>query len=100
MLGVTEDHFWDSCPTDLQPYVKMDEMYQKRLDAQMWQMGLYVNNAVYAAVQTALQGNKAHAQYIEMPLTQMQERDNQKSDFEKFSAWAGAYNYDFENRRN
>lgn len=95
MLGVSEEHFWNSCPTDLQPYVRMDEMTQERLDAQMWQMGIYVNNAVYVAVAKALAGKKAHVSYMNEPLMQTfneEERNNAADDFQKFSAWATVYN--------
>jgi len=83
----------------MQPYVKMDEMRQKRLDHHMWHMGLYVNNAVYAAVSVALQGSKAHVRYFDAPLSDEQEKDSQQSDFEKFSAWAAEFNYNFESSR-
>lgn len=95
MLGVTESHFWNSCPTDLQPYVKMDEMQNKRRDYEMWQMGLYVYNAAYAAVATALAGKKAKAEYMDKPLS-MQKEKEPKSDFVKFSEWAAAFNKNFE----
>ena len=94
MLGVSEEHFWDSCPTDMQPYVKMDEMQQKRLDYQMWQMGIYINNAVYVAVAKALAGRKAHVDYLQQPLSEVvkETESDPKKDFVKFQAWAVVYN--------
>ena len=97
MLGVSERHFWDSTPNELQPYVKMDKMMQDRLDAQMWQMGLYVNNAVFTAVHKALAGSKSHAEYMDKPITQVHKEQTKKSDFARFSAWAVEFNTRFEN---
>lgn len=96
MLGVSEERFWDSCPTELQPYVKMDEMRQERLDYQMWTMGIYITNAVSVAVSKALNGSKSKAKYLETPLSQMPDAHDPKSDFAKFSAWAEVYNVKLE----
>ncbi len=97
MLGVSENHFWDSCPTDLQPYVKMDEMQNKRRDYEMWQMGLYVYDAVFAAVSKALVGSKSRVEYMSKPLSEQKEV-KPKSDFVKFSEWAAAFNKNFETK--
>ena len=49
MLGVSEEKFWESIPVELEPYRDMDEMQQKRLDYQMWQMGAYITKATAVA---------------------------------------------------
>ena len=73
-------------------------MSQKRLDYQMWQMGIYVNSAVYVAVAKALAGNKAHVNYYKEPLSESTAQENNpQADFIKFSAWATVYNLKFEN---
>lgn len=58
----------------------------------MWMMGLYVNNAVFVAVDHALNGRKATSRYMEEPISMMSEECDDKSDFLKFSAWAEVYN--------
>lgn len=102
MLGVPEEYFWDSTPAEMQPYVKMDEMRQKRLDAQMWQMGLYVLNAVSVAVSNNLNGRKSKARYMDKPITLSAKVDEAKSheaDIAKFIDWATVFNRQFKNRQ-
>lgn len=98
MLGVSEEKFWDSIPIELDPYRKMDEMQQKRIDHQMWRMGAYVTNAVGVAVSNALNGRKSKAKYLEQPFSMMETEEQQHdpaSDFLKFTAWATVYNENF-----
>lgn len=101
MIGVLESNFWDSTPKELEPYRKMDEMREKRTDYHMWLMGQYVMSAVSTAVSGVLAGRKSKAKYIEKPILQEimgEEHDipNPKRDFDRFSAWAVAFNERFE----
>ena len=98
MLGVSEEHFWDSAPVELEPYRKMDEMQQERQDYQMWLMGAYVTHAVGVAVSNALNGKKSKAHYLDKPfaLSEKEERERTpEDDFLRFSAWAVVYNENF-----
>ena len=99
MLGVTESHFWDSTPNELQPYVKMDELRMERLDALMWQMGAYVADAVISSVDKVLNGRKSKANYAKEPFMQSQKKaKEQNSDalnFARFAEWATVYNQTF-----
>ncbi len=97
MLGVSEEKFWDSIPVELEPYRDMDEMQQKRLDYQMWQMGAYVTKAVSVAVDNVLNGRKSHAKYFEKPFSAEAEED-EASDFQRFAAWATVYNENFKRK--
>lgn len=68
MLGVPEEKFWESTPLDLEPYAKMDEMRQKRIDQNSWVQGMYTMCAVGCIVAQAL-GNGADAEYPKKPFT-------------------------------
>lgn len=94
MIGVQEEHFWDSTPSELYPYRKAHELREEQLDIQMWQMGMYVNRAVAVAVSGALMGSKSKAKYFELPFSQMDTDPvkTKQDDFLKFSAWAAMYN--------
>lgn len=98
MLGVSEDRFWESIPVELEPYRKMDEMRQERIDHQMWMMGAYVTNAVGVAVSNALNGKKSKAQYLSKPFTAMEREEHERTpadDFNQFAAWVVVFNENF-----
>ena len=99
MIGVAESYFWDSTPKELEPYRKMDEMREKRIDYHNWMLGQYVLSAVSTAVSGVLAGKKSKAKYIEQPIMQeIMEREeaDPKRDFNLFSAWAVVFNERFE----
>lgn len=72
-VGVSEERFWDGTPADLKPYVTAFNENQKQKDADMWQMGIYVQSAVSVAVSNALYGKKSHAEYLKQPLYKYRE---------------------------
>lgn len=101
MLGVGEEKFWDAVPVELEPYRKMDEMQQERLDYNMWMMGAYITNAVGVAVSNALAGKKSRAKYLKEPFSASERRQRETTpadDFKKFSAWAVVYNENFKSK--
>lgn len=92
---MSKEEFFDSTPVELQPYLDAHNMEARRLDTQMWQMGIYVLNAVSVAVSRAISGRKSHADYMSKPmymLSDEKEHDAQMTDAERFQAWAIAYN--------
>lgn len=102
MLGVSEERFWESIPVELEPYRKMDEMQQERLDYNMWLMGAYVSNAVSVAVSNALNGKKSKAKYLSEPFSAAEKREQERTpmdDFNRFAAWAVVYNENFKRRQ-
>ena len=101
MLGVSEEKFWEAIPIELEPYRKMDEMRQERLDSNMWLMGLYVTNAVSVAVSNSLNGKKSRAKYLSEPILRTEKREAEKTpmdDFNRFAAWAVVYNENFKSK--
>lgn len=100
-IGVSEEKFWDSTPNELKPYRKADEIRRKQKDYDMWMMGAYVTNAVSVAVSNALAGKKSRAKYLDKPLSiseEIKKKNTPKDDFNKFAAWAVAYNEQFESK--
>lgn len=90
-----KEEFFDSTPKELQPYLDAHNLEMRRADTQMWQMGIYVLNAVSVAVSRAISGRKSHADYMSKPmymLSEEKEQDAQMTDAERFQAWAIAYN--------
>ena len=57
----------------MEPYEKAYQMQIKKQDEQMWIMGMYVNSAVFVAVEHCLYGKKAESKYIDIPLMQKRE---------------------------
>ena len=45
-LGVSEERFWDSCPSEIKPYEKSYQMRLKQTDEQAWIQGMYFYNAL------------------------------------------------------
>lgn len=70
-MGVAYEHFMDSCPKELEPYVKahnnkiMEEDYLQHL---WW--GNYGISALIVAIDRCLHGKKAKAKYIDEPILQ------------------------------
>lgn len=98
-MGVSEEKFMDSTPKELEPYKKAYELKQKSKDFDMWQMGIYITNAVQTAVQNSLYGKKSKSKYMEKPLLedileQKEEKINNENaeDAKKFARWAIAFN--------
>ena len=57
-----------SCPTDLEPYESAYKYKMKLQDQQMWQLGIYINNAVSVAIDHCFSGKKAKSKYLEKPM--------------------------------
>lgn len=68
ITSLSPDEIGWSCPKDLEPYDKAYRYKLKLQDEQMWQLGIYINNAVTVAVEHCLAGKKAKSKYLEKPL--------------------------------
>ena len=68
-LGVSEEKFWDSCPYDLKPYIKAQEITSRKNDENMWIQGMYFFNALSVVASHIING-KSREKYIEKPLLQ------------------------------
>ena len=75
-IGVDYNVFWSLNPRLLKPFVKAYELKRKMEDEKMWMMGMYVENAVFVAVEHNLAGRKAKNKYMEKPLLQDIKSDN------------------------
>ena len=67
-LDMSEDLFWTLNPKRLHPYIEADKMKQENRDAEMWRMGMYVQNAVAVAVDKVLNGRKSVLEYMDKPI--------------------------------
>ena len=67
-LDMSEDLFWTLNPKRLRPYIEADKMKQENRDAEMWRMGMYVQNAVAVAVDKVLNGRKSVLEYMDKPI--------------------------------
>ncbi len=66
-----------SCPADLEPYAKAHKLELMENDSIIHMVcGSYVLSAVSVAVEHCLTGNKARSKYIEKPILQEIEREN------------------------
>lgn len=70
------DLFWHLNPKKLKPFQKAYELKRKVEDEKMWQMGMYVNQAVTVAIDHALNGKKAKSKYLEKPIIELAKDNN------------------------
>lgn len=102
-IGVTEEKFYRSTPRELKPYVRAFEISQQTQDRAAWESGYYTMDAVFVAVAKCLNGRKARVEYMKKPIHADDLAEKRKAeledqmagtcaDFEKFSAYALAYN--------
>ena len=67
-LDMSEDLFWTLNPKRLHPYIEADKIRQENRDAEMWRMGMYVQNAVAVAIDKVLNGRKSVLEYMDKPI--------------------------------
>lgn len=80
LIGISEERFWKLNPRTIQPYVKAYQMKQEQRDTEMWQMGIYVQQAfgvVISALASSFGKKKSDAKYFEKPLHQQMKEQQQ-----------------------
>lgn len=77
-LGISEELFWTLNPKRLHPYLEAEKLIQEKRDAEMWRMGMYVYNAVQAAVDNVVNGRKSQAKYMDKPLLEQYKEAHQE----------------------
>lgn len=70
----------ESCPKELEPFVEAEKLKVLKRDEDMWVMGMYVQSAVAVAVEHCLAGKKAKSKYLEMPLREKADEENNISE--------------------
>lgn len=80
-IGVTEEHFWESTPKELEPYVKAHEMTLEREDRANYTLGLYIYSAVGAVIGAAF-GNKK-AKYLEEPFSETSRKQKEMENMDE-----------------
>ena len=70
----------ESNPKELKPFVEAERLKVLRYDEDMWVMGMYVQSAVAVAIEHCLAGKKAKSKYLEMPLREKVEEENNVSE--------------------
>lgn len=63
-IGLEKDFIDDSCPADLEPYVKAHKIRMHEIDSQNWQLGLYFMRAM----QVHFNFSKEKVEYFEKPI--------------------------------
>lgn len=79
-IGVSYERFMNSCPKELEPFVEAERLKILRQDEDMWVMGMYVQSAVAVAIEHCLAGKKAKSKYLENPLRENAEKENNVSE--------------------
>lgn len=79
-IGVSYERFMNSCPKELEPFVEAERLKILRQDEDMWVMGMYVQSAVAVAIEHCLAGKKAKSKYLENPLRENTETENNVSE--------------------
>lgn len=58
-----------SCPADVEPYIKMYELSERKADEHAWLQGMYTYEATLTALENVLAGKKSKLKYSEKPYT-------------------------------
>jgi len=56
-----------SCPADIEPYIKMYELSERKADEHAWLHGQYVYEGMVTALDQGFSGKKAKMKYPEKP---------------------------------
>lgn len=67
---MTYERFMDSCPKELEPFLKAHKLKMQEQDYLNWLSNQYTLSAVSVAVEHCLAGKKAKSQYIKHPIMQ------------------------------
>ena len=60
-----------SCPAEIEPYIKLYDLEERKKDEQAWLQGRYVYDATLVAIDNAFGGRKSKARYVEKPFTRL-----------------------------
>ena len=77
-MGLEKEFIDDSCPNDLEPYVKAHKIKLHEMDAQNWQMGLYFMRAMAVVFNFS----KEKIEYFERPMLEQIEYE-QSAEYKK-----------------
>lgn len=66
--GLTVTDIGNSSPSDLKPYEISYNMINRRIDQNMWSLGVYVQRAVGLAIEQTIAGKKAKGEYFKSPI--------------------------------
>lgn len=76
--GIPYHVFMHSTPKRLTEVYRLSD---EKKDLEMWTMGIYVQSAVYTAMEHIINGKKATSKYIKQPITQEnRQEDNDYSE--------------------
>lgn len=75
-LGATKAEVLESSPVEIEYYIDAYNLKRERDDEYAWIMGMYIESAVFTAVEHTLAGRKASSKYVEKPL--FKENSNNK----------------------
>lgn len=84
--GYTAEFLCWVCPAYVEPYIKLYELEQRKVDETAWLNGLYTYRATLTAIENAFSGKKSKLKYEEKPLSQQaKEEKGEMSHDEKMS---------------
>lgn len=81
--GFSPVHLDWLCPADIEPYIKLYEVYERKQDEYAWLYGRYVYEANLAAIENALAGKKSKLKYTDKPYTAIAREDSGKIAYEE-----------------
>jgi hypothetical protein len=77
-IGLDREFIDDSCPADLEPYVKAHKIKMHEIDSQNWQLGLYFMRAMAVCFNFS----KEKIEYFERPILEQIEYE-QSAEYKK-----------------
>lgn len=72
-----------SCPSEIEPYIKMYEVSERRADEHAWLYGRYVYEGVLTALDQGFSGKKSKMQYPDKPYSIKAREDKGQIDYDE-----------------
>lgn len=72
-----------SCPADIEPYIKMYELSERKADEHAWLHGQYVYEGVLTALDQGFSGKKAKMKYPDKPYSVKAREDKGQIEYDE-----------------
>lgn len=79
-MGLEKDFVDESCPADLEPYIKAHKIRMHEIDSQNWQLGLYFMRAI----SVCFNFSKEKIEYFDKPILEQIEYE-QTAEYKKLA---------------
>lgn len=72
-----------SCPADIEPYIKLYELSERKVDEHAWLQGQYIYEGVLTALDQGFSGKKAKMEYPNKPYSEKAREDKGQIEYDE-----------------